>query len=60
VTLGPFLLAFLTAQRLGELAWSARNISRGLAAGGIEFGCGHHPLLVTLGATMSDIKKCVF
>ena len=50
MTLGVFLLAFLTAQRLGELAWSARNTSRLLAAGGIEFGRGHYPLLVILHA----------
>jgi methyltransferase len=50
VTLGVFLLAFLVAQRLSELAWSARNTSRLLAAGGIEFGRGHYPLLVMLHA----------
>jgi methyltransferase len=50
VTLGVFLLAFLTAQRLGELAWAARNTSRLLAEGGIEFGRGHYPLLVILHA----------
>jgi methyltransferase len=48
VTSGVLLLAFLTLQRLAELAWAARNTSRLLAAGGIEFGRGHYPLMVGL------------
>jgi methyltransferase len=50
VNLGTFLLAFLTLQRLGELAWSRRNASRLLATGGVEFGRGHYPPMVTLHA----------
>jgi methyltransferase len=50
VTAGACLLAFLTAQRLIELAWAARNTSRLLAHGGIEFGRGHYPLMVGLHA----------
>jgi methyltransferase len=45
-----FLLGFLTLQRIGELAWSARNTSRLLAAGGIEFGRGHYPVMVGMHA----------
>jgi methyltransferase len=44
------LLGFLTLQRLAELAWAARNTSRLLAAGGIEFGRGHYPVIVALHA----------
>jgi methyltransferase len=47
---GVLLLAFLTLQRLAELAWSRHNASRLLAAGGIEFGRGHYPLMVVLHA----------
>jgi methyltransferase len=50
VNLGAFVLAFLTLQRLGELAWSRRNTARLLAAGGVEFGHGHYPLIVALHA----------
>jgi methyltransferase len=50
VTLGVLLLAFLTAQRLSELVWSVHNTARLLAAGGVEFGRGHYPLMVALHA----------
>jgi methyltransferase len=46
--IGLALLTFLTLERLVEFAWSARNTSRLLAAGGIEFGRGHYPLMVML------------
>jgi methyltransferase len=48
---GVLLLAFLTLQRLAELAWAARNTSRLLAAGGVEFGRRHYPLMVALHGT---------
>jgi methyltransferase len=47
---GVLLLTFLTLQRLAELAWAVRNTSRLLAAGGVEFGRGHYPLMVVLHA----------
>lgn len=47
---GVLLLAFLTLQRLAELVWAARNTSRLLAAGGVEFGRAHYPLMVGLHA----------
>jgi methyltransferase len=48
VSSGVLLLGFLTLQRLAELAWAARNTSRLVAAGGVEFGRGHYPLMVAL------------
>ena len=42
------LLLFIVAQRLAELAWSARNTRRLLARGGREVGAGHYPLFVLL------------
>jgi methyltransferase len=45
----PQILALLVAlQRLAELAYGRRNATRLLAAGGIEAGAGHYPLLVAL------------
>src|SRR5688500_3505729 len=44
------ILAFVTAERLAELAWAERN-TRGLrAAGGHEVGARHYPLIVGLHA----------
>jgi methyltransferase len=43
---GAGLLAFLTAQRLAELWWAKRNEARLLAAGGVEYGRRHLPLIV--------------
>jgi methyltransferase len=43
---GAFLLAFVTAQRLAELCWAKQNEARLLAAGGIEYGRSHFPLMV--------------
>jgi methyltransferase len=50
VTWVAIILAFVTLQRLGELALSRRNTSRLLARGAIEVGAGHYPLLVVLHA----------
>jgi methyltransferase len=45
------VLALVTAQRLGELVIANRNTRRLLAAGGVEHGAGHYPLIVALHAT---------
>ncbi len=45
----PQLVALLVAaQRLGELAYARHNTKRLVAAGGIEHGAGHYPLIVAL------------
>jgi methyltransferase len=44
------ILGLVTAQRLGELVVARRNTRRLLAAGGIERGAGHYPLMVALHA----------
>ena len=44
------VLAFVTAQRLGELVLANRNTKRLLAQGGVERGAGHYPLIVGLHA----------
>ena len=44
------VLALVTAQRLGELVVARRNTARLLAAGGVEHGAGHYPLIVGLHA----------
>ena len=45
----PQLLILLVAlQRLGELIYARRNDRRLRAAGGVEYGGGHYPLLVGL------------
>lgn len=44
------LLGYLTVQRLAELWWARRNETRLLAAGGIEYGRGHFPIMVLLHA----------
>lgn len=41
-------LALIVAQRLAELAVSARNARRVLARGGREYGAGHFPWLVAV------------
>lgn len=43
---GGYLVIFIVAQRLAELAIARRNTARLLAAGGVEFGRGHYPLVV--------------
>jgi methyltransferase len=44
------LLGYLSVQRLAELWWARRNEARLLAAGGIEYGRSHFPLMVLLHA----------
>ena len=44
------ILALVTAQRLGELVLANRNTRRLLAAGGVEHGAAHYPLIVALHA----------
>ncbi len=45
----PQIVVLLVAvQRLGEMAYARRNTQRLLAAGGIEHGAGHYPLIVAL------------
>lgn len=44
------LLGYLTAQRLVELWWAKMNEARLLAAGGMEYGRAHFPLMVGLHA----------
>ncbi len=45
----PQIVVLLVAvQRLGELAYARRNTQRLLAAGGVEHGAGHYPLIVAL------------
>ena len=47
---GAALLVYLTAQRIGELWWARGNEHRLLAAGGVEYGRSHLPLIVVLHA----------
>jgi methyltransferase len=47
---GAWLVGFLIAQRLAELAYAQWNTRRLLAAGGVEFGRAHYPLMVSLHA----------
>lgn len=47
---GAWLVAFLIVQRLAELALAQRNTARLIAAGGVEFGAAHYPLMVGLHA----------
>ncbi len=44
------LVGFIVAQRLAELAYSARNGRRLKARGACEAGAGHYPLIVALHA----------
>ncbi len=41
-------LAFLIAQRLGELILARRNTARLMARGAVEHGAGHYPAIVAL------------
>jgi methyltransferase len=45
---GAWLIAFLLAQRLAELAFAQFNTGRLRAKGGIEFGAAHYPLMIVL------------
>jgi methyltransferase len=47
---GAALLAFLTLQRITELWWARLNERRLFAAGGVEYGHSHLPLIVLLHA----------
>ncbi|HET9397363.1 MAG TPA: isoprenylcysteine carboxylmethyltransferase family protein [Sphingomicrobium sp.] len=47
---GIALLAFVTLQRLAELALSQHNTKRLLARGAVEVEPGHYPFIVTLHA----------
>jgi methyltransferase len=47
---GAWLVVFLVAQRLAELAYAARNTSRLLSRGGVEFGQTHYYPIVALHA----------
>jgi methyltransferase len=44
------LLGYLTGQRLAELWWARHNEARLLAAGGVEYGRAHFPLMVLVHA----------
>ena len=43
-----WIILAVAAQRLGELVLARRNGRRLLAAGGVETGAGHYPLLVAV------------
>jgi methyltransferase len=45
---GAWLVAFLIVQRLAELGLAQWNTARLRAAGAIEFGAAHYPLMVVL------------
>ena len=47
---GAWLITFLFVQRLAELALAQRNTARLQAAGAVEFGAAHYPLIVALHA----------
>jgi methyltransferase len=44
------VLVLVVLQRLGELAYAARNTRVLLARGAVEYGAGHYPLIVALHA----------
>ncbi|HEX4112339.1 MAG TPA: isoprenylcysteine carboxylmethyltransferase family protein [Stellaceae bacterium] len=44
------VLVLVALQRLGELAYAARNTRALLARGAVEYGRGHYPLIVALHA----------
>lgn len=46
MSLGLAIVGLVALQRLAELGWSARNTRRLLAAGAIEAGRGHYPIMV--------------
>ncbi len=48
IGLPQIVVLLVAAQRLGELAYARRNTQRLLAAGGVEHGAGHYPLIVAL------------
>jgi methyltransferase len=48
---GAWLIAFVVVQRLAELGLAQWNTMRLRAAGGVEFGAAHYPLMVALHAS---------
>jgi methyltransferase len=48
LSLVAIIVALVAAERLGELAYAARNTRRLRRGGAIEHGRGHYPLLVAL------------
>jgi methyltransferase len=50
MTLLQAVVLLVTLQRLAELAFARRNAGRLIAAGGIEAGAGHYPLLIAVHA----------
>ena len=48
---GAALLGFLTLQRIAELWWARQNERRLFAAGGVEYGRSHFPLIALLHAS---------
>jgi methyltransferase len=48
MSLSILILALVTAERLGELAFARRNTRRLLARGAVEAGARHYPLIVAL------------
>jgi methyltransferase len=42
------IIALVAIERLGELAYAARNTRRLLARGGVEIGRAHYPLFIVL------------
>ncbi|MEM7642868.1 MAG: isoprenylcysteine carboxylmethyltransferase family protein [Pseudomonadota bacterium] len=48
MTAALLFLAFLIAQRLGELALAKANTARLLAKGAVEIGAGHYPVIVAM------------
>ena len=42
------LLVFITVQRLAELGWARANTTRLRAAGAVEVGAAHYPVMVAL------------
>ena len=48
VTPALLLLVFVTLQRLAELAWNRGNEARLRAAGAVEAGAAHYPVMVAL------------
>jgi methyltransferase len=50
ISSGAVLLAYITVQRIAELWWAKQNEARLVAAGGVEFGGSHLPLMQLLHA----------
>jgi methyltransferase len=48
---GAWLVGFLAAQRLAELAFAQFNTGRLRAEGAVEFGATHYPLMIALHAS---------